>query len=53
MILQEGDLVWFIKDSSTNGSWVNGERVQKGKSVTLAEGDLLRLSSGQPQDILE
>ena len=50
---QQGDFVWFVKDSSTNGTWVNGERVQKGMSVVLQERDTLRLSSGQPQDILE
>lgn len=48
---QGGILKWFVKDSSTNGTWVNNERVEKGTSMPLEEEDVLRLSCGL--DILE
>ena len=50
---QGGILKWFVKDSSTNGTWVNDVRVEKGASMALEEGDVLRLSCGLPKDILE
>ena len=35
---------YWIEDTSTNGTLVNGERVAKHASVPLAEGDKVQLS---------
>ena len=36
----EGERLW-VADHSTNGTWVDGERVQRGNRVALANGALL------------
>ena len=43
---QQGTLLWFVKDSSTNGTWINAERIQKGMSLVMQPGDHLKLSCG-------
>jgi two-component system cell cycle response regulator len=37
---------YFVDEGSTNGSAVNGARVERGKSVTLNDGDRVQLGSG-------
>lgn len=41
---------WNIKDTSTNGTFVNGTRVAKNGVLPLAPGDLVRLSQPQGND---
>jgi hypothetical protein len=36
----DGELLWLL-DHSTNGTWVDGERVRRGSRVALANGALL------------
>lgn len=35
---------WFVEDNSTNGTWVNDQKCDKGVRVQLQAGDTLRLS---------
>lgn len=37
--------LWYIKDTSTNGTCINGERVPKGTSRHLKEGDRIKLAA--------
>ena len=46
-------MLWFVKDSSTNGTWVNAERVQRGMSMVIHRGDHLKLSCGALEEVLE
>ncbi|GIL59616.1 hypothetical protein Vafri_14350 [Volvox africanus] len=50
--LSSGNMQWFVEDTSTNGTFVDGERVVRNTSVRLLEGSRLRLSS-PPQETLE
>ncbi|GLI65052.1 hypothetical protein VaNZ11_008478 [Volvox africanus] len=50
--LSSGNMQWFVEDTSTNGTFVDGERVVRNSSVRLLEGSRLRLSS-PPQETLE
>lgn len=45
---------YWLEDTSTNGTLVNGERVLKHASVPLAEGDKVQLSfnAGGDENIL-
>jgi pSer/pThr/pTyr-binding forkhead associated (FHA) protein len=38
-------LLWYIQDTSTNGTCINGERVPKGISRHLKEGDRIKLAA--------
>jgi len=40
------DQYHFIDDNSTNGSAVNGDRIEAGKTRPLADGDRIQLGSG-------
>jgi len=44
--VQQGALLWKIKDSSTNGTWINKERIHKGMSFVISPGDHITLSCG-------
>ena len=46
---------WLIKDTSTNGSFVNNVRVGKGNEVPLKVNDVLRLSQavGEKNKLIE
>lgn len=35
--------LWFLTDESRNGCYVNGERIEKGKSFSLTTGDTLAI----------
>ena len=35
----------YVEDSSTNGTWLNGDRLSKGERVTLADGAEIQLPS--------
>ena len=37
--------LWYIQDTSTNGTCINGERVPKGTSRHLKEGDRIKLAA--------
>jgi hypothetical protein len=37
-------MVWSVKDSSTNGTFINGSVVGKGNTAVLKPGDRLSLS---------
>ncbi|GIL78468.1 hypothetical protein Vretimale_17035 [Volvox reticuliferus] len=50
--LSSGNVQWFVEDTSTNGTFVDGERIVRNTSVRLLEGSRLRLSS-PPQETLE
>lgn len=39
----------MLTDTSTNGSYVNGARVTKGRPVRIQPGDVIRLSVPDPQ----
>jgi pSer/pThr/pTyr-binding forkhead associated (FHA) protein len=40
-----GDGVWSIEDlGSTNGTWINGTRIETGKQCALKKGDMIALS---------
>ena len=39
---------WRIRDTSSNGTWVNGKYLGKDKEKTLEEGDLITFSSKMP-----
>ena len=42
----------MVEDTSTNGTFLNGERLARQKPTTIKEGDLLRLSL-PPAEVLE
>lgn len=47
---------YWIEDTSTNGTLVNGERITKGSSVPVKEGDVVQLSwnaAGDAAGLLE
>jgi predicted component of type VI protein secretion system len=44
--------VWFVEDTSTNGTFVNDVRVVKGQRHPICCGDVLRLST-PPVDVVE
>jgi hypothetical protein len=48
----QGAVQWYVEDTSTNGTFVDGERVMRSYTARLLEGSRLRLSS-PPQEILE
>lgn len=45
-------LQWFLEDRSTNGTFLNGQRVRKGERVPFQVGDIIRLST-PPNPVLE
>ncbi|KAJ8927217.1 hypothetical protein NQ314_020339 [Rhamnusium bicolor] len=42
-IMEKNDNTWILKDTSTNGSFVNGKLIKGVKSPPLKEGDLIKL----------
>jgi pSer/pThr/pTyr-binding forkhead associated (FHA) protein len=44
--------VWFVEDTSTNGTFVNDVRVPKGQRQAIHPGDTIRLST-PPVDVVE
>ena len=42
------DGLWFVKDlGSTNGSWVNGDRIPENSEAPLESGDMLLIGGGR------
>jgi len=42
-LTRDKDNIIFLQDSSTNGTWVNGKLVGKGKKVYMNHGDIVHL----------
>ncbi|KAH3678367.1 hypothetical protein WICMUC_001384 [Wickerhamomyces mucosus] len=42
----------LIQDLSTNGTWVNNQRIVKGQNYILSQGDEIAVGIGVPKDIL-
>ena len=55
MTLTVSQSTWLIKDTSTNGTFVNNTRVGKGNEAPLRVGDVLRLSQavGEKNKLIE
>ncbi|CCD25028.1 serine/threonine/tyrosine protein kinase RAD53 NDAI_0E02110 [Naumovozyma dairenensis CBS 421] len=47
---EDGNLL--IKDTSTNGTWLNGDRLRKDKNQLLSQGDEITVGVGVKDDIL-
>lgn len=41
--------VWVRDEGSKNGTWLNGRRLDADETITLREGDAIRLASGGPE----
>lgn len=50
MLGEDGNLL--LRDTSTNGTWLNGERVEKDRNQILSQGDEITVGMGVPQDVL-
>lgn len=50
MLGEEGTLM--IKDTSTNGTWLNGARIQKDTNHILTQGDEISVGVGVPKDVV-
>ena len=50
MMWSTAQRAWSIKDTSTNGTFVNGARVPKNGVLPLVAGDMVRLSQPQGND---
>lgn len=48
----QGTVQWLVEDTSTNGTFIDGERITRNTSARLPENSRLRLSS-PPQDVVE
>lgn len=48
----QDEQVWFVLDTSTNGTYINGERLIKGEPRRINPGDKLRLST-PPVEVVE
>ncbi|OWB61639.1 hypothetical protein B5S29_g2538 [[Candida] boidinii] len=44
--------VLMIQDTSTNGTWVNGSKLIKGKNYVLTQGDEISIGIGVPSDVI-
>lgn len=42
----------MIQDTSTNGTWVNKQRIVKGKNYILGQGDEISVGIGVPKDVV-
>ncbi|SCV05815.1 LANO_0H15786g1_1 [Lachancea nothofagi CBS 11611] len=47
---EDGNLL--LKDTSTNGTWLNGERLEKDRNQLLSQGDEVTVGWGIPQDVV-
>lgn len=47
-----GDSSVLIQDSSTNGTWVNNQRLVKGQNYILSQGDEIAVGLGVAKDIV-
>ncbi|SCU79801.1 LAFA_0B05688g1_1 [Lachancea sp. 'fantastica'] len=47
---EDGNLL--LKDTSTNGTWLNGERMEKGRNHLLSQGDEITVGKGVPEDVI-
>lgn len=55
-IYREGDKKWFLVDGSTNGTYLNAQRVKKNVPVKLSNGDrimLARSTQSSPNALVE
>ena len=50
MLGEEGTLM--LKDTSTNGTWLNGARIQKDTNHILTQGDEISVGVGVPSDVV-
>ncbi|CDO95833.1 unnamed protein product [Kluyveromyces dobzhanskii CBS 2104] len=50
MLGEEGTLM--VKDTSTNGTWLNGSRIQKDTNHILTQGDEISVGVGVPDDVI-
>lgn len=47
---EDGNLL--LKDTSTNGTWLNGQKVDKDRNQLLSQGDEITVGVGVPADVL-
>lgn len=47
-----GDSNVLIQDLSTNGTWVNNQRIVKGQNYILSQGDEISVGIGVPRDVV-
>ncbi|QLL30963.1 hypothetical protein HG536_0A07780 [Torulaspora globosa] len=47
---EDGNLL--LRDCSTNGTWLNGQRVEKDRNQILSQGDEITVGVGVPEDTL-
>ncbi|SCU95502.1 LAME_0F12398g1_1 [Lachancea meyersii CBS 8951] len=47
---EDGNLL--LKDTSTNGTWLNGERIEKERNQLLSQGDEITVGKGVPEDVV-
>lgn len=50
MLGEDGNLL--LKDTSTNGTWLNNERIEKDRNQILSQGDEVTVGVGVAQDVL-
>ncbi|SCU82626.1 LADA_0C06876g1_1 [Lachancea dasiensis] len=50
MLGEDGNLL--LKDTSTNGTWLNGERMEKDRNQLVSQGDEITVGWGVPQDVV-
>ncbi|AGO11390.1 AaceriACR142Wp [[Ashbya] aceris (nom. inval.)] len=50
MLGEDGNLL--LKDLSTNGTWLNDVRVEKGQNMILGQGDEITVGKGVQQDVV-
>ena len=48
----QGEIAWTVRDTSTNGTYLNDTKIGRDQTVPLREGDRLRLSNA-PSEVLE
>ena len=45
LIRPEGDSLFLVDQNSTNGVWVNGQRLISGHDIALSDGDILEIGA--------
>ena len=45
LVRPNGDSLYIVDQNSTNGTWVNGQRLTPGQSFPLADGDVIELGA--------
>lgn len=49
-VIEYHDQQWWLKDLSTNGTWLNHKRLDKHKSVQLSKGDTISMAGPKAQE---